>query len=108
MCNAPRYYQLLIVKVFHAYINLYRTNFLRSPMNEADTRFWESFNLDNLLETNHHTNKGYQKYVKFQKKAGQTSGLSFLVNTDADEYFCSNHDAFGFRVCTQVKHSVLR
>ncbi|XP_035704838.1 pickpocket protein 28 [Folsomia candida] len=72
--------------------------FLSSAISEEDVRFWEAFNLDNLLETDHHTNKGYRKHVKFQKKAGQTSGLSFLVNTDANEYFCANHDSFGFRV----------
>jgi hypothetical protein len=69
--------------------------------NDAE-KFWKNFKFDDILQDYDAKPESRSKissnYLKFQSKAGQASGLSFLLNSDLDEYYCGNHDSYGFRV----------
>lgn len=58
---------------------------------------WEKWDIDQdgLLLT---TSPEETKFPRRQIKAGLTNGLSFLLNVDSSEYYCTSSDSVGFRV----------
>lgn len=61
-----------------------------------EIRQWEKWNLETegvLL-----SNTPDQEFPRRQMKAGRTNGLSFLLNVNLKEYFCTSSDSVGFRV----------
>jgi len=60
---------------------------------------WETYKINNgILEKGSPPPDGDNDYPKHQSKAGQGSGLSMVLNPEINEYFCSGHDSYGFRV----------
>ncbi len=55
-----------------------------------------------LLEADEITTKTKNKYPRRQTRAGKVSGLSFLLDPDLDEYFCTSSDSTGFRLVTHL------
>jgi len=74
---------------------------LRFETNSKEERDWKTFDTDKHLRVEEHYGENLNQrrdYPRRQSKAGQRSGLSFLVNPEPDEYYCSGNSAFGFRV----------
>jgi hypothetical protein len=60
---------------------------------------WATFDMDkHILIDDTNPEDAYRDYPRRQSKSGQSSGLSFLLNPEVDEYFCSANCGFGFRV----------
>lgn len=70
-----------------------------APLTEEEIQFWKNLNFDDiLLSKDDSMQYTKRQYMKYQSKAGQAAGLSFLINPDLDDYFCSHHNSMGFRV----------
>ncbi len=69
-----------------------------SRENEEEIRQWGKWDIDKdgLLISSSAKDKVI--YPRRQMKAGLTSGLSFLLNVDSAEYYCTSSDSVGFRV----------
>jgi len=68
-----------------------------SDISENESYFWsDELNFDNLL--NNKPTSETTRYLKYQTKAGQPIGLSFILDPEINETFCSSHDSYGFRV----------
>jgi hypothetical protein len=67
-------------------------------LTEEEKAFWRSVNLDEILNSDVPVKVESSRYLKYQSKAGQTAGLSFILNPELNETFCSSHNGYGFRV----------